>query len=108
MDLSCQRNCLEALQSKNADQWYQATKDELDNLQIHGTWKLFNTVANRAVDLHPIKSKYASRFTVKPYGYLKFKARLVACGYSQIPENLCTTAKHTFIMYCSLPLYPST
>jgi hypothetical protein len=99
MDLSCPRNCLEALQSKYANQWYQAIKDELDNLQIHGTWKLINTVANRAVDLHPIKSKYAFRLTVKPDGFLKFRARLVACGYSQIPgmdfdETYAPTAKY--------------
>jgi hypothetical protein len=87
MDLSRPRNCLKALQLKDADQWYQATKDELDNLHIHGTccWKLINTVANRAVDLHPIKSKHALRLTVKPESFLKFRAKLDACGYSQIP-----------------------
>jgi hypothetical protein len=99
MDLSCPRNCLEALQSNDADQWYQAIKDELDNLQIRGTWKLINTITSRAVDLHPIKSKYAFRLTVKPDGYLKFRARLVACGYSQIPgmdfdETYAPTAKY--------------
>jgi hypothetical protein len=99
MDLYCPKNCREALQGEYAVQWYHAIKDELDNLGVRKTWRLINTIQNRAVDLHPIKSKYAFRLTVKPDGNLKFRARLVACGYSQVPgmdfdETYAPTAKY--------------
>jgi hypothetical protein len=79
---------VESLQGEYAEHWYHAIKDELDNLSIRKTWKLVNTVKTRAVDfLHEIKSKYAFRVTVKPDGTLKFRARLVACGCSQVPGS---------------------
>jgi hypothetical protein len=99
MDLYCPKNCVEALQGEYAIQWYHAIRDELENLGVRQTWRLINTIQNRAVDLHPIKSKYAFRLTVKPDGTLKFRARLVACGYSQVPgmdfdETYAPTAKY--------------
>jgi len=47
----------------------------------------------------PIKSKYTFRITVKPDGTLKYRVRLVACGYSQIQgvdfdETYAPTAKY--------------
>jgi hypothetical protein len=99
MDLYCPKNCVEALQGEYAIHWYHAIRDELENLGVRQTWKLINKVLNRAVDLHPIKSKYAFRLTIKPDGTLKFRARLVACGYSQVPgmdfdETYAPTAKY--------------
>jgi hypothetical protein len=99
MDLYSPKSCREALQGEYAVHWYHAIKEELDNLGVRQTWRLINTILNRAVDLHPIKSKYAFRLTVKPDGTLKFRARLVACGYSQVPgmdfdETYAPTAKY--------------
>jgi hypothetical protein len=99
LDAMTPKNCVEALQGEFAEHWYHAIRDELENLSIRKTWKLINTVVNRAVDLHAIKSKYAFRVTVKPDGTLKLRARLVACGYSQVPgldfdETYAPTAKY--------------
>jgi hypothetical protein len=100
MDLSSPQSCLEALNNKEYRlYWYFAIKDELDNLQIRKTWKLIDKFKLKSVDLHAIKSKYAFRLTVKPDGFLKFRSRLVACGYSQIPgfdydETFAPTAKY--------------
>jgi hypothetical protein len=99
LDAMTPKNCVEALQGEYAEHWYHAIKDELDNLSIRKTWKLINTIKNKAVDLHAIKSKYAFRVTVKPDGTLKLRARLVACGYSQVPgldfdETYAPTAKY--------------
>ena len=51
----------------------------------------------------PIKSKYTFRITVRPDGTLKYRVRLVACGYSQIQgvdydETYAPTAK--YISFC--------
>jgi hypothetical protein len=100
MNLSSPQTCLEALNNKEYRlYWYFAIKDELDNLQVRKTWKLINKLKLKCVDLHAIKSKYAFRLTVKPDGFLKFRSRLVACGYSQIPgfdydETFAPTAKY--------------
>jgi hypothetical protein len=100
MNLHNPETCLEALSSKEYRiHWYFAIKDELDNLQIRNTWIMIDTDKFNAVDLHAIKSKYAFRLTVKPDGFLKFRSRLVACGYSQVPgfdydETFAPTAKY--------------
>jgi hypothetical protein len=99
MDLTAPQSPAEALQGVYAEHWYHAIKDELDNLSVRSTWKLVNTVLCNAIDLHAIKSKYSFRITVKPDNTLKFRARLVACGYSQVPgmdfdETYAPTAKY--------------
>jgi hypothetical protein len=100
MDLYNPESCLEAFSNSEYKlHWYFAIKDELENLQIRNTWTMIDTVKFNSIDLHAIKSKYAFRLTVTPDGFLKFRSRLVACGYSQIPgfdfdETFAPTAKY--------------
>jgi hypothetical protein len=47
----------------------------------------------------PIKSKFVFRKTIRPNGTIKYRVRLVACGYSQIlgkdfDETYAPTAKY--------------
>jgi hypothetical protein len=89
----------EAFRGENAVYWYWAIADELENLRIRKTWKSISKVTVKNKNLRPIKSKFSFRLTIKFDGTLKFRARLVACGYSQIPgidfdETFAPTAKY--------------
>jgi hypothetical protein len=49
----------------------------------------------------PIKSKFDFRKTIRPNGTIKYRVRLVACGYSQIlgkdfDETYAPTAKYRY------------
>jgi hypothetical protein len=72
----------EALNGNFPLQWIFAALDEIQNLDIRTTWRVIPQDQDH--HLNPIKSKFAFRLTIKPDDFLKFRARLVACGYSQI------------------------
>ena len=73
----------DALSGETPLQWIFAALDELQNLDLRKTWEIIPQGEDQG--LNPIKSKFAFRLTIKPDDFLKFRARLVACGYSQIP-----------------------
>ena len=73
----------QAVSGENADQWWKAMQKEMDMLQKRGTWKLVNRLKDyKVIGCHWI-------YTIKygPNGnILHYKARLIAQGYSQIPN----------------------
>ncbi|MCO5580381.1 hypothetical protein L7F22_034248 [Adiantum nelumboides] len=71
-----------ALSGPCADLWRQAMESELSSLQSNNTWSLVPLPHGR----QPISSKWVLRRKLHPDGSVaRYKARLVARGFSQIP-----------------------
>jgi len=76
------RNFREATSGPDSDQWWKAMHEEIEMLQKRGTWKLIEKPKDRKV----IGSRWTYTIKYGPSGeILRYKARLVAQGYSQIP-----------------------
>ena len=72
----------EAMKSPDWPEWEEAVKTELVTLKQMGTWEL----ANVPKDRKPITNKWVFMKKYNKEGDLqKYKARLVARGFSQIP-----------------------
>ena len=72
---------LEAMKSKHAQQWHEAMEAEIDALVSNGTW----TLVDRPKDQKVVRSKWVYKIKLNADGTLnKFKARLVALGYTQV------------------------
>jgi Reverse transcriptase (RNA-dependent DNA polymerase) len=72
----------EAMRSTYADKWRTAIEDELSMLSSNGTWE----VVPRPPNVNIVGSKWVFRLKRFPDGSVdKFKARLVAQGFSQVP-----------------------
>ena len=71
----------EAMRSLNCRrQWAQAIEEELTSLASNGTWELVELPKGR----QPITSKWVFKVKYTPSGLVdRFKARLVARGFSQ-------------------------
>ena len=67
----------EAMRSADADQWKEACQYEMDALARNGTWELMDLPPSRKA----VKSKWV--FKLKADG--RYRARLVAKGFTQIP-----------------------
>ena len=83
---SCQPTKLsDALASNYKDNWSWAFKTEMERLGIRDTWTIvpYDPKLPEYKTIKPIKSKFAFRASVRPNGTIKFRCRLVACGYSQ-------------------------
>jgi transposase InsO family protein len=90
------KTLLDALNGPDKVQWLEAWKSEIKRITERKTWiPVFDENNNQKA----IKSKLCFRIVVKPDGSLKYKVRLVACGYSQIYgrdylETFSPTAKY--------------
>ena len=74
------RNYKEALNSTNAQQWKQAMEKELEAIEENETWELTNLPKGRRA----VGSKWVFKEKRDSFGrIIKFKARLVAQGFSQ-------------------------
>ena len=67
----------EAMRSAEADRWTDACQYEIDALARNGTWELMDLPPSRKA----VKSKWV--FKLKADG--RYRARLVAKGFTQIP-----------------------
>jgi hypothetical protein len=56
----------------------------MDRLKERKTFEVCSNVDQVNDKLKPVKSKFAFRVIKKPDGSIKYRCRLVACGYSQI------------------------
>ena len=94
-DAKLPRNLPEALASPEGIHWKIAWETEMERLGRRISWVDITDEAEMikhfgldyAHSIHtkkPIKSKYAFRVTVNIDGTLKYRCRLVGCGYSQI------------------------
>ena len=91
----------EALTSQYKDNWSWAMKTEMERLGLRGTWtvQIYDPKSPEFKNIKPIKSKLAFRASVRPNGTIKFRSRLVACGYSQrfgidYDTTYCPTCKY--------------
>jgi len=75
------QNLHQALTGPDKVEWYKAWTFEIDRLTERKTWE---PIQNDNDTYKAIKSKLCFRIVSKPDGTLKYKVRLVACGYSQI------------------------
>jgi transposase InsO family protein len=64
--------------------WEEAYDTEMSRIQSRLTYEVCSDKDQDDPTLIAIKSKYAFRLTRRPDGTLKYKVRLVACGYSQV------------------------
>lgn len=77
-------------------QWRKAIEEELHNLEQHNTWKYDELPSDRVA----IGSKWIFKLKYYPDGLVaRYKVRLVAQGYSQIPginfnETFAPTVRH--------------
>lgn len=71
----------EALSMPDGNYWQEAIDEELGNLERNGTWE----IVPRPRDQGVVKCKWIFRKKYDENGNLqRYKARLVACGYSQV------------------------
>ena len=83
---SCPQTMLEALSKSDAPYWAQAFVQETDRLDYRELYHMvpqFDGPESKDPD-QPIKSKFAFRQAEKANGDIKFRSRMVGCGYSQI------------------------
>lgn len=74
------KNLQEALESENKEQWIEAMKDEIKSLMKNKTWELCHLPPDRI----PIGCKWVYKVKTDAEGKItRFKARLVAQGFSQ-------------------------
>ena len=71
----------EALRSPDADKWREAIRKELKAMLSTRTWDLVSRPAGRKV----IKCRWVFKIKEEDGLVTRYKARLVACGYSQVP-----------------------
>ena len=94
------KNFREAIDSNSSDQWKDAMQDEMRSLIEN---EVFEVVDKSIVDKQPVKSRWVFTVKTKQDGQVdKFKARVVAKGYSQIFAVDC------FETYCSVVQIMST
>jgi len=89
------KNLKEALASSESVYWYIAWQTEMLRLTQRCSWVETAVPEGKT----KVKSKFAFRVTHRVDGSLKFRCRLVACGYSQIlgldyDETYAPTAKY--------------
>ena len=73
----------QAITGEHSEQWRKAIKSELDSLQHNQTWTVIDNLPNGR---HAISSKWVFKVKRNPdFSIKKFKARLVARGFTQRP-----------------------
>ncbi|GJV93371.1 retrotransposon protein, putative, ty1-copia subclass [Tanacetum coccineum] len=75
--------CTEAITSDDCNKWITAMHEEMESLEKNGTWEL----AKLPKEKKPIRCKwiFKRKEGVTPNEEARYKGRLVAKGYSQIP-----------------------
>ena len=66
------------------DAWLTAIKKELDTLSSRGTWTLVPREQMRSHRKKPVRHKFVLKKKMIKNGTVQYKARLVACGYTQV------------------------
>jgi len=107
-DATIPKELKDALEGPDGIHWLKAWKTEMYRLYLRKTWvdiqdeeemsRCFSTSIS-PLTIKPMKSKYAFRVTINVDGTLKYRCRLVGCGYSQIlgqdyDDTFAPTAKY--------------
>lgn len=69
----------EAMMRDDCDKWKSAMESEYDSLCKNNTW----TLVNRPSDVNVVRCKWVYKQKELPDGQIKYKARLVAMGFTQ-------------------------
>lgn len=72
----------EAMKSKDKHKWHQAMRDEFNSLTKNETWELVDRPPKQR--LVSCKWIFKRKETVDPVEPIRFKARLVARGFTQV------------------------
>ena len=107
------KKMMEALCGKEREHWKKAWEFEMFRAEMKKTWEeqaegshqaredkeKFTPSHDGTYSSKPITSKFVFRKTIRPDGTIKYRVRLVACGYSQIlgkdyDETYAPTAKY--------------
>jgi hypothetical protein len=85
-DIPTPMNCKQALHESNKyrDHWMKAICDEMEEMYSRQSLVAVDMKEVRNAGRKPFRSKFVFKVKVEPDGSIKFKARLVGCGYSQI------------------------
>jgi hypothetical protein len=85
-------NTTEALHGPQRAKWAAALNHEMNRLKERNTFEVCSNFDQVNDKLKTVKYKFAFKFTRKPDGSIKYRYRLVACGYSQakLSRPLCT------------------
>lgn len=86
----------EAMQSPNASEWLAAMEEEIGSLKLNGTWVLTEKPEGKTI----IKNRWIFKVKRDQAGKVnRFKARLLAKGFTQLPgidydETFSPVVKH--------------
>jgi hypothetical protein len=99
------KSMTDARNRKDRSKWELAYETEMSRINDRLTYRICSDEEQEDPTLIAIKSKYAFRLTRRPDGTLKYKVRLVACGYSQkfgrdFDETYAPTA--SFKSFCTI------
>jgi hypothetical protein len=81
----------EAFASPDADDWKEAVRSKMDSIMTNETWE----VVDHPFGCKPIGSKWVFKNKLRPDSTIeKYKASLVAKGYTQKKERTSSTLTH--------------
>ena len=73
-----------AFDNPEKQEWQAAIDKELNTLQSRGTWIMVPKADMRNSGKKPVRHKFVLKKKLIKDGSVQYKARLVACGYTQV------------------------
>ena len=94
MDDDTPSSISEAYASPDADYWKDAVHREMDSIMANGTWE----ITDRPYGCQPLGCKWVFYRKLRPDSTIeKYKASLVAKGYTQKEEEISSILTHLWL-----------